>query len=386
MVDPTALAAKFKKRFGAAPQIYRAPGRVNLIGDHTDYNEGFVLPAAIEFSCYAAISRSSNHQLTLFSENLGETVSISIAKQPIARSGRWSDYAAGVFVQIQNAGYSLGGANLYIGSEVPIGAGLSSSAAFEVSTAYTLLGVFGHKAEPLQIAKFCQKAENEFVGTKCGIMDQFASCHGLADHALLLDCRSLQFHPMRIPDSLSIVICDTMVEHKLVAEDNEYNTRRAECEEAIRLLAQAVSRLRALRDLTLAELEQHRSLLTSTLYRRCRHVVSENKRVGQMAEALQRNDPKRVRELMAESHRSLRDDYEVSCAELDLLVSIAERQKGVHGARMTGAGFGGCTVNLVEESYVEEFRQRVAEQYLAQTGRNLETYVGKAVGGATRVL
>lgn len=386
MVEPTALAAKFKKRFGAAPQIYRAPGRVNLIGDHTDYNQGFVLPAAIEFSCYAAISRSSNHQMTLFSENLEDTLSISINEQPIARSGQWSDYAAGVFLQIQNAGYPLGGANLYICSEVPIGAGLSSSAAFEVSTACALLGIFGHKAEPSQIAKLCQKAENEFVGAQCGIMDQFVACNGLRDHALLLDCRSLKFQAVPIPNYLRIVICNTMVEHKLAAEHNEYNRRRAECEEAVRLLAQAMPQVRTLRDLSLADLDQHRGLLTGKLYKRCRHVVSENGRVEQMADALQRNDMKQSRELMAESHRSLRDDYEVSCAELDLLVSVAEQQKGVHGARMTGAGFGGCTVNLVEGIYVEEFRRRVAEQYLAQTGRHSEIYVCKAAAGAGRAL
>lgn len=385
MVDPSILAAPFVKRFGAAPQIYRAPGRVNLIGDHTDYNEGFVLPAAIKFFCYLAISARTDKQLVMFSENLSETITAPLSKS-IGRSSKWTDYPLGVFLQLQNAGFTLGGANLYIASEVPIGAGLSSSAALEVSAAYALLGVFGHQADPLRVAKLCQKAENDFVGANCGIMDQFVACHGLAEHALLLDCRSLQFQAIRIPDSLRIVICNTMVEHKLVAEQNDYNTRRAECEEAIRLLAQDIPHVRALRDLTRNDLETHRDLLPGTLYKRCRHVVTENQRVEQMADALQRNDLKQVRKLMAESHRSLRDDYEVSCPELDLMVMLADQKPGVHGARMTGAGFGGCTVNLVEHTHVDEFRRHIAEQYLATTGHNPEIYVCEAVGGAARVL
>src|SRR5690242_11427293 len=196
MVDPSILAEKFKTKFGAAPQIYRAPGRVNLIGDHTDYNDGFVLPAAINFSCYAAISARTDKQLVLFSENLGEPVSLTL-DESIECSSKWTDYPLGVFLQVQNAGLALGGANLSISSEVPIGAGLSSSAALEVSAAYALLGAFGHTADPLQVAKLCQQAENEFVGAKCGIMDQFVACYGLAERALLLDCRSLQFRAIR---------------------------------------------------------------------------------------------------------------------------------------------------------------------------------------------
>ncbi len=384
MPDHTALTAKFKKRFSTDPQIYRAPARINLIGDHTDYNDGFVLPAAINSFCYAAASARTDNQLVLFSENLEESGSITLDK-PIEPSSRWTDYPLGVFLQLQNSGFALGGANLYIASEVPIGAGLSSSAALEVATAYALLNLFGHRAEPLQIAKLCQKAENDFVGAKCGIMDQFIACHGLAEHALLLDCRSLQFEAIRIPDSLRIVICNTMVEHKLSAEHHAYNTRRAECEEAIRLLAQAMPNLRALRDLTRSDLETHRTLLPPTLYKGCRHVVTENQRVEQMADALQQNDLKQVRKLMGESHRSLRDDYDVSCPELDLLVNLAEQQSGVHGARMTGAGFGGCTVNLVEELHVQEFRRQLVENYFAKTERNPEIYVCHAVDGAARV-
>jgi galactokinase len=384
MIDTNELKAKFALRFGGEPQIYRAPGRVNLIGDHTDYNDGFVLPAAIGFSCYLAISRRNDGELTIFSENTRQTITAPADADSMKPAGTWSDYALGVFSELRSAGYSLGGANLYISSEVPIGAGLSSSAALEVSTAYALLGIFGNKINPLAVAKLCQKAENNFVGAKCGIMDQFASSHGCARHALLLDCRSLQHRPIPIPDSLRVVICNTMVKHQLGFEGSDYNARRAQCEEGVQRLAEAMPNIRALRDVTLLELEKHRGLLSDVIYKRCRHVVTENERVRQMTSALECHDLKRMRDLMAESHRSLREDYEVSCPELDLMVNLATQQKGVYGARMTGAGFGGCTVNLVEADFVKQFQSRVAAEYSAQTGRTPEIYICEAVEGAGR--
>jgi galactokinase len=384
MIDTNDLKAKFTLRFGGEPQVYRAPGRVNLIGDHTDYNDGFVLPTAIGFSCYLAISRRNDGELTVFSENTLQTITAPADARLLKPSGTWSDYALGVFSQLRSAGYSLGGANLYISSEVPIGAGLSSSAALEVSTAYALLGIFGNEINPLAVAKLCQKAENDFVGAKCGIMDQFASSHGCARHALILDCRSLEYRPIPIPDSLRIVICNTMVKHQLGSEGSEYNARRAQCEEGVQRLAVAMPNVRALRDVTLLDLQKHRALLRDVIYNRCRHVVTENERVRQMASALECNDLKLTRDLMAESHRSLREDYQVSCPELDLMANLAAQQTGVWGARMTGAGFGGCTVNLVEADFVEQFRNRVAAGYSAQTGRTPEIYVCEAVAGADR--
>lgn len=383
MIDPNELSAKFQARFGARPEIYRAPGRINLIGDHTDYNDGFVLPAAIGFYCLIGASRRNDNHLALFSENIGESLTILIA-DGLKRASRWTDYPVGVFHELQDAGYSLGGANLYISSDVPMGGGLSSSAALEVATAYALLGLFEQEINPLSVAKICQKAENDFVGAKCGIMDQFVSCHGHTGHALLLDCRSLEYRSISIPQQLRIVVCNTMVQHQLRAGENQYNTRRAECDEGFRRLAAVVPGVRALRDVTLRELEEHRSLLTDRIYKRCHHVVTENRRVQEMATALEENDTKRIRD-MAESHRSLRDDYEVSGPELDLMVALAENQEGVHGARMTGAGFGGCTINLVESSFVEQFQRHVAEGYAEQTGRVPEIYVCEAVDGAGAV-
>lgn len=386
MMNPLELAQRFRSRFQSRPQIYRAPGRVNLMGDHTDYNDGFVLPAAIDFHCWAAISARNEGGYVIFSENVQETVAVKSGE--IARKGNpsWLQYPVGVIQELRDSGDELGGANLYVASDVPMGAGLSSSAAIEVSSAYALLGLSGEQINPLAVAKLCQKAENDFVGMQCGIMDQFASCHGVAGHALLLDCRSLEYHPIPIPDRIRLVICNTMVKRELASSRSEYNTRRAECEEGVQQLKEALPHIRALRDVTLADLEKYRDRLTNTVYKRCRHVVTENERVGALASALQTNDFDKIKRLMHQSHASLRDDYEVSCRELDLLVSLALQQDGVFGARMTGAGFGGCTVNLVDTEYVERFENGIANAYFARAGRRPEIYVCTASEGARRVL
>lgn len=386
MIDPKVLAAQFKTRFGDWPQIHRAPGRVNLIGDHTDYNDGFVLPAAMGSYCWAAVSERADDDLVIFSENVQDTVRIPPGRISRDAFPRWSHYSLGVWEQLRNSGYRLGGANLYLSSDVPMGAGLSSSAAVEVSSAYALLGIFGHPIEPSRIALLCQKAENDFVGTRCGIMDQFASCHGQAHHALFLDCRLLDYRTIRIPDRMRWVICNTMIPHELGSEDSPYNRRRAECEEGVRRLAELGPRVRALRDVTLADLERNRGRLTSTVYKRCRHVITENERVSQMASALEANDANQIAKLMEASHRSLRDDYQVSCPELDLMVSLAAEQEGLYGARMTGAGFGGCTVNLVDRDLAARFQDRVAAAYLAETGRKPGMYFSEASDGAGRVI
>lgn len=382
---PKLLAAKFKSRFGDWPQIYRAPGRVNLIGDHTDYNDGFVLPAAIGFQCWVAISRRADRDFVIFSKNLQETVILDDRQESHDIFAKWSRYPYGVIRELRNSGYELGGANIYISSDVPMGAGLSSSAAIEVSLAYALLGLFGHRIEPLCVALLCQKAENDFVGTRCGIMDQFTSCHGHAHHALFLDCRNLEYRKIHIPDPFRLVICNTMVQHQLGSNDNQYNARRKECEEGVQRLGKVLPDVRALRDVTLVELEKHRELLSDTVYKRCRHVIMENDRVTQMAAALEANDRLAMKDLMHASHVSLRDDYEVSCPELDIMVSLAAQQEGVYGSRMTGAGFGGCTVNMVLADFVAEFQERISAAYLTETGRRPEIYVCEASDGAGAV-
>lgn len=385
MINAAEIAERFRSKFHSEPQVYRAPGRVNLMGDHTDYNEGFVLPAAIDFYCWAAISLRNDGVFVVFSENLQKVVAIKSGKISRKEIPAWARYPVGVIQQLRNSGYEISGANLYFASDVPMGAGLSSSAAIEVATAYALLGGSGQLVERSLIARLCQKAENEFVGTQCGIMDQFASCHGRADHALRLDCRSLEYRPMPIPDRIRLVICNTMVQRELASSRSEYNARRAECEEGVRQLKEVLPHIHALRDVTLADLERHRDRLTNTVYKRCRHVITENERVGALASALESNEFDQIKRLMHQSHASLRDDYEVSCPELDLLILLASHQDGICGARMTGAGFGGCTVNLVDSKHVPEFQKRIADAYSIETGRRPEIYVCTASEGAARV-
>jgi galactokinase len=271
-------------------------------------------------------------------------------------------------------GVALPGAVLRIASEVPLGAGLSSSAALEVSVARALLALAGRQLEPERVALLCQQAENEFVGTRCGIMDQMVASVGRPGHATLLDCRSLGHRAVRLPAGLRLVVCNSMVRHQLAG--GEYNRRRAECEEGVRILASdRGSAVQALRDVEPIDLAASRERMSDVVYRRCRHVVSENRRVLELVGALERSDLASIAALLADSHASLRDDFEVSCHELDLLVEIATATPGVYGARMTGGGFGGCTVNLVEEGALAEFRHRVAARYRQASGRIPEILV-----------
>jgi galactokinase len=375
------LADSFRQLFGQTPRLFRAPGRVNLIGEHTDYNDGFVMPAAIELACWVAIAGREDRRLVVRSENFQETVELDLDQAHPQRQARWSDYVQGVALVLEQSGRRLRGANLLIKSDVPIGSGLSSSAAIEVATGLALLGNSSVEIEQLELARLCQRAENEFVGARCGIMDQFASCFGRACHALLLDCRSLEYRPLRLPSGVALVICDSGVRHDVASGD--YNVRRAECEAGVRVLARRRPAIRALRDATLDDLETSRAELGGVVYRRCRHVVTENARVLQAAETLAKHDLHLFGRLMGKSHRSLRDDFEVSCAELDLLVELAAKSPGVYGARMTGGGFGGCTINLVEANRMEEFRQSVSVGYQHATGSMAKIYVSEAAAGAS---
>jgi galactokinase len=267
-----------------------------------------------------------------------------------------------------------------ITSDVPIGSGLSSSAAIEVATAYALALSSDLKIERVQLAKLCRRAENEFVGARVGIMDQFVSFFGETDKALLLDCRSLEFENLPVPLPAQLVICNTMVKHDLAS--GAYNERRRQCEEGVEWLRTVLPNVTALRDVTSQQLEEHRKEMREVIYRRCRHVVTENERVIAGASALKEGEVAKFGELMNESHQSLRDDYEVSCAELDLMVELAQKTEGVYGSRMTGGGFGGCTVNLVRRDKVEEFQSKVVAGYKEATGLTPEIYVCKAVNGA----
>lgn len=366
------------------PKIYRAPGRVNLIGEHTDYNDGFVMPAAIDFATWVAISAGSDRTISVSSENFPDQFSFDLDDQNPQPKGDWSDYVRGVAVMLEQAGRRLKGARLHIRGDVPVGAGLGSSAAVEVATGYALLKHSAFPINRLELAKICQRAENEFVGMRCGIMDQFIACHGQEGRAVLLDCRSLEAEPLRLPDDVRLVICNTMVKHQLAA--SEYNARREECEQGVRQLAQGLPTVRALRDLTLTDLELHGRGLPNVIYRRCYHVISENDRVLRAKAALEENKLVEFGQLMNESHQSLRDDYQVSCPELDVMVELARDLPEVFGARMTGGGFGGCTINLVTAEACENFSDSVSRHYQAATGIVPEIYICRAVAGVDEAI
>ncbi len=380
---PLRLAQSFSARFASTPRIFRSPGRVNLIGEHTDYNDGFVLPAAIDLYTWTAISSRNDGKLVVYSENLDEFSEIDLAERSPQPRDHWSDYVHGVAVMLQKSGVTLCGADMSVYSDVPSGAGLSSSAALEVSVASALLAASGHSLPLVEVAKLCQRAENEFVGARVGIMDQFASCFGSAHHAILLDCRSLEYKLLPLPAGITMVICNTMVKHG--HSGGEYNDRRAQCEEGVRLLRQYFPAVNALRDVTPAQLESHRGDLPELIYRRCHHIVSENERVLSTVAALQSSDLKRVGACMADSHLSMKNDYEISCRELDIMVDLASGRDGVIGSRMTGGGFGGCTINLVRATSVDRFKAEMRSAYHQATGISPEIYVSAAGAGVTEV-
>ena len=382
MQIPATLLPAFAESFGGRPRLFRAPGRVNLIGEHTDYTGGLVMPAAIHFSTWVAAGRREDRTIRAVSEGFPGALEFSLDLTPKCQ-GNWTDYVAGVAATLEAAGHRLRGANLFIYGEVPVGSGLSSSAAIEVATALALLKNSDLFMEPMQLALLCQRAENEFVGMRCGIMDQFTSCYGRAGHALVLDCRSLEFRLVALPPKVHLIICNTMVRHELAA--SEYNARRAECEEGVRKLGEVLPGIRALRDVTLAQLQEHRSRLNDQVFRRCRHIITENDRVCQAGSAFQTGAVGELCHLMADSHRSLRDDYEVSCRELDIMVEIGSRQRGIYGARMTGGGFGGCTINLVDAADSAEFQRRVSAEYQHATGLRPDIYVCEASQGAEAI-
>jgi len=377
------LRRTFKEQFGWDEGLLRsrAPGRVNLIGEHTDYNGGFVLPMAVDREVHIFFRPRRDGPVRLWSENYGEWDEFDL--NGIERNERqaWANYPRGVALMLQRHGCRLRPFDGIVFGDLPLGAGLSSSAAFEVATALALCASAGEMPEPKRLALLCQQAENEFVGVNCGIMDQFVCVHARAEHALLLDCRSLEHELLPLDTArVRVVVCNTMVRHELGS--SAYNQRRARCEEAARVLNELAGGVQQLRDVTPELLARHAGALEELTLKRARHVVTENERTRNAAIALRAGDYGRFGALMNESHESLRHDYEVSCDELDLMVELARRQPGVLGARMVGAGFGGCTVNLVRAESADAFVQKVQDGYRRETGIEPEIYQFVAVGGA----
>jgi galactokinase len=361
--------------------IARAPGRVNLIGEHTDYNEGFVMPGAIGFHTHVACSANDSGIVVIRSLQQKEEFRFAVNDPSAKPRHDWTDYVRGVVIELGRIGFALRGADLLIDGRVPMNAGLSSSAALEIATALALLQAGGKTLSPDELARLCQRAENNFVGARCGIMDQFSSVSGRAGHAILLDCRSLQPTYVPLSENVEIVICNTMVKHSVAA--GEYNRRRTECDECVNFFRGKGLQIASLRDLTEKDFKNYGSELSDILFRRCRHVLTENSLVKQAAAAFEKHDLATVGRLMYESHASLRDDYEVSCPELDLMVELAKNVPGVHGSRMTGGGFGGCTVSLVEREAIEGFKHEIARKYEGATHIRPEIYVTALVEGAS---
>ena len=377
----------FQGKFGSGPaHVARAPGRVNLLGEHVDYNEGFVLPAAIDRATYIVFSPTDSVQSTLVATDFDQEASFSSQTIPSKTQvdgtplPEWAQYPAGVMWALNGSGLATPGMNAVYASDVPRGSGLSSSASVELVFASAWQALGGWTLPAMQRALLGQKAENQYVGVNCGIMDQFASACGVENKLLLLDCRSLEWKTIPLPEDVSIVIADTKVRRKLTS--GEYNKRRAASEEAVRLLKQDLPGIKALRDVPVEQFNRFAGKLPEEVSKRARHVVEEIERSQQAEALLQAGDIQRFGELMNQCHISLRDLYEVSCPELDVMASVAQSLEGCYGARLTGAGFGGCTVNLVKREEAERFSQSLAKGYETETGYPPEIYITHASNGA----
>jgi galactokinase len=379
-----AVESKFKELFGEQPHILRSPGRVNLIGEHTDYNMGYVLPAAIDNAIYFAITPRTDKQCFIYALDLQEEHRFNINELHSSPKG-WPNYLVGVVDQIVKGGYhNLGGFNCIFGGDIPIGAGLSSSAALETGLAFGLNHLFDLKIDKMSLVKLAQKAENEFVGVRCGIMDQYINIFGKQDKVLLIDCRSLEskYYPF-VHHNVSIVLFDTCVSHSLAS--SEYNRRREECSEGVALIKKRSPDVNFLRDVSIDLMKKSESLMNPTIYRRCKYVVEENDRVLKSCKELEKGDLRTFGTYMNRTHEGLSRDYEVSCKELDFLITLVKDKPEVYGSRMMGGGFGGCTINLIENSAIEEIINYVAEQYKQAFNIDMKVYI-TSIGSGTNII
>jgi galactokinase len=385
MQDLNELWKIFNEKYtdtGLIKGAFSAPGRVNLIGEHTDYNDGFVLPMAIEREIIMLGQLRNDRLVQVFDLAYKAETNFFLDNLFPSKKDTWANYLMGVMDEIQKAGYPLQGANLIFISNIPQGAGLSSSAALEVGTALTMAKLNSLEIKPVEMAHLCRRAENNFVGVACGIMDQYVSCLGQKNYALFIDCRTNNYELIPFRDSnYQIVICDSKIRRDLI--NSEYNKRREECKKATEFFTHRFGhKVQALRDVTIEEFKQYQEHLPETIARRARHVILENYRVQASKKAIEAGDYITFGQLMIESHQSLKVDYEVSCGELDLLVDLALKQEGVLGARMTGAGFGGCTVNLLKREDVNIFKKTIQKEYKRITGIIPDTYITIPADGA----
>jgi len=383
-VDVEGLKQAFKNLYGVDPLLVRSPGRINIIGEHTDYNEGFVMPAAIDKAIYIGISKREDDQVHLFAKDYEQTHTVALSALAPSEKG-WPNYILGVADQLQKRGYTLGGFNLYIDGDVPLGAGLSSSAAVECATAYALDQLFSLSVAQLDLALIAQKAEHVFAGVSCGIMDQFASVFGKKDHAILLDCRSMEYEylPLDLGD-YKLLLLNTNVKHSL--SDSAYNERRSQCEQGVAWVKEKFPEVNSLRDVTQSMLKECVEPKDHNVFVKCRFVVAEIERLGRAADFLKQGNLDALGKLMLETHDGLSKDYEVSCSELDFLVDRVRDLDFVLGARMMGGGFGGCTINIVKTAYIDELIKTVSAGYLQEFGLKLDAYVVETASGTSQII
>jgi galactokinase len=376
----------FENEYEGPYRLFAAPGRINLIGEHTDYNEGFVLPASIDRRIYLAIGPRSDTKVELLAVDLGERAAFDLSQEQ-AEIPHWARYPFGVVKEFQKKGMYPGGFNAAFGGDIPTGAGLSSSAAIECAFAVALNTIFELGADKMTLARVGQSAEHNYAGVRCGIMDQFASLFGMKHHVMQLDCRSMDhsYFPLYLA-GYELVLTDTQVKHSLAS--SAYNERRRQCETGVEVVRQKFPGIKSLRDINAEILQSFRQTMDKTVFRRCSYVIEENERVMQTCKALANGDLELVGQLLYLSHQGLRDQYEVSCAELDLLVETAGKIKGVQGSRMMGGGFGGCTISLVKSGEIMQFRQAMAKAFEKAFGRQpvfYEVNTGEGAGEITTV-
>ncbi|MHB8581086.1 MAG: galactokinase [Ignavibacteriaceae bacterium] len=373
------IKKKFKEIFNEEPVIIQSPGRVNLIGEHTDYNYGFVLPASIDKAIYFAISIRSDNLCKIFAYDIKESFEFTKDKLIYSEKG-WPNYLMGVVEQLKKGGYEFSGFNCVFGGDIPIGAGLSSSAALEAGLTFALNYIFNLGVDKLSLVKFAQRAENEFVGVNCGIMDQYINIFGERGKVLRIDCRSLEIEYFPFDyNNISIVLFNSNVSHSLAS--SEYNQRRKECSNGVDVIKSEIPEIESLRDVSIDMLKEYKIKMEPTVYKRCKYVVEENLRLLKACDALKVRDLKTFGSLMNKTHEGLSKDFEVSCKEMDYLVELTQRNPMVYGSRMMGGGFGGCTINLIENDAVEDVSKYVTEKYIQKFNLHVNTYVIKISNG-----
>ncbi len=377
------IAEKFRELYQEEPLLFRSPGRVNLIGEHTDYNNGFVLPGAIEKSIYFVISKREDSEVNLFAYDLNESDEFEITNLNFVK-GKWSNYLKGVIDQLNKMGYKFNGFNCVFGGDIPIGAGLSSSAALEAGLAFALNHIYNLGLDKLSLVKLAQKAENEFVGMNCGIMDQYINIFGKTGNVVRIDCQSLEYEyfPFDFKD-ISIVLFNSLVTHSLAS--SEYNKRREECNEGVVIIQKKHPEVKSLRDVSPGLLNEFKDEMNDVVYRRCKYAVEETERVIKACNCLVEKDLAKFGEYMYQTHEGLSKDYEVSCEEMDYLVEQARKNKDILGARMMGGGFGGCTINLIKNNGINNAVENISRLYSYKYGRKPEVYITTISNGTESV-